>query len=176
MRVSHSAFKTVPSLLLSLVTAIPLLAQSPPAGEKSKSAHDDWNAPTQAAPHPQGQKAGKADKNMSDGAAKGQASELRATNPNRGAGSGKNGDERMKSKSAADNWSTQKQAPKQATWTEGGKTMRGDWNAPASISPKPKSGGKPATDDWQAPASAAPQPATGTPKGKSATDDWQSSK
>jgi hypothetical protein len=65
------------ALLLSLVTAIPLLAQSSTsAGLKSKSAQDNWDAPTQAAPNPQGSKPGKSDtKNVADGAAKGQASE-----------------------------------------------------------------------------------------------------
>src|SRR5271157_1550228 len=76
MRVPHSAFRVMPALLLSLVTAIPLLAQSSAPGEKNKSSHDDWTASAQAAPDPQGSKAGTADtKNVADGAAKGQATE-----------------------------------------------------------------------------------------------------
>jgi hypothetical protein len=79
----------IPTLLLSLVTAIQLLAQSS-ANVKSKSSSDNWDSPMQAAPEPQGSKPGKSDtKNVADGAAKGQASEGVAPNPNGGSGGGK---------------------------------------------------------------------------------------
>ena len=46
MRVSRSALWVMPALLLSLVTAIPLQAQKAASDARSKSAQDDWNAPT----------------------------------------------------------------------------------------------------------------------------------
>jgi hypothetical protein len=184
MRVFRSARWVLPALLLSLVPVM-LGAQNSTAnsdGSKNKSAQDHWDARPQAAPQPHGSGSGAGtvhknisdgaakgqatdgafkphdstspSKNISDGAAKGQADELTAPYHNNNLqGKGQAGQGAMKSKSAQD-----------------------DWNAPTSTAAPPKSGGKSAQDDWSAQAKTAQKPSAGNAKGKTAPKPSGSSK
>jgi len=183
MRVSRSALWVMPALLLSLVTAIPLQAQKAASDARSKSAQDDWNAPTQAAPEPQGSKPGKSDtKNVADGAAKGQASEGTAPNPNGGRGGGKGNSAFVSDHNSADG-----AAKGQAT--EGIYFKPHDSSSPSTVINGQSSGAgdgktiehpmgemksKSAHDDWTAPTATAPQQPSGNARSKSGMDDWGS--
>ncbi len=177
MRVPHSAFRVIPSLLLSLVTAILLPVQSTAQRAKGFPAHNSGNAPGHTTFKPHLSKGGKAhNKNVADGAAKGQANEGTAPNTNGGSGGGTGKSDSINynaSKSNTGNFTVHKTIDSASPSVAGdphpqpGMAVKGQ-----GVPENPKGTKKSATDDWQAPTSAAP--ATGTPKGKSATDDWQS--
>jgi len=196
MRVSRSALWLLPALLLSLVTANPLGAQSSPAGLKSKSGQDSWDAPTQTAPQlpGSGSGAGKADKNVSDGAAKGQASEgvykpQDSTSPRKnlvdGAAKGQATDSVYKPHDSASPSKNISDGAAKGQATEGVFKPHDSSSPSAAINGQGSGTGERKTvehpmgemksksgyDDWTAPTSTAAPPKSG---GKSSMDDWTS--
>jgi hypothetical protein len=183
MRVFRSARWVLPALLLSLVPVM-LGAQNSTAnsdGSKNKSAQDHWDARPQAAPQPHGSGsgAGTVHKNISDGAAKGQATDG-AFKPHDTSSPSKNGAD-----GAAKGQATEgvyykphdSTSPSKNISDGAAKGQADELTAPYhnnNLQGKGQAGqgamkSKSAQDDWNAPTSTAAPPKSG---GKSARDDW----